>query len=146
MTSDDALVHELVHRYAWAVDDLDADAVAECFASDARLVFVSTGATVEGREAIRDFFRTALDPATGAETTHAMTNTVITWSSTGECAVRTAAIVYRASPDAGGVAARGITYTDTCVRTPDGWRFATRQHRLRWTAEMPGGVQAVDPR
>ena len=55
MTNDDLLdVRALVERYAWAVDDYDADGVVECFAPGAR--FVSADMVLEGHEAIRSFF------------------------------------------------------------------------------------------
>ena len=51
--------------------------------------------------------------------------------------LETQAVVYLVTA-ADGIAVRGVTYTDRCTRTADGWRFAWRRHRLTWAGTMPG--------
>ncbi len=137
---------ELVHRYAWAVDDLNVAAVVACFAPDARLTFVSTSTVLEGCEAIRAFFDSALgDSGSSSVSTHFMGNSSIVLGPDGRCGVRTAAVVYVAAVgDDAGVTVRGITYTDVCRLTEDGWRFAQREHRLRWQGGMTGGARTSE--
>jgi uncharacterized protein (TIGR02246 family) len=144
MTNDDLLdVRALVERYAWAVDDYDADGVVECFAPGAR--FVSADMVLEGHEAIRSFFTSALgDGAAPRSSTHSMTNISVVPRSADRCDVRTAALVYHADSDSGRIVVRGITYTDVCVRTAEGWRFEQREHRLRWAGEMTGATHAPE--
>ncbi|MGY1616131.1 nuclear transport factor 2 family protein [Geodermatophilus sp. SYSU D00691] len=53
-------LQELLGRYALAVDDHDADALAECFTDDA--VFASPNSPPSvGRDAVVDFFRVRFD-------------------------------------------------------------------------------------
>jgi uncharacterized protein (TIGR02246 family) len=140
MTNDDLqAVRALIERYAWAVDDYDADGVVACFAPDAQ--FVSADMTLEGHEAIRSFFASALgDGAADKASTHLMANISVVPRSADQCDVRTAAVVYHADRDSGRIAVRGITYTDVCGRTSEGWRLQQREHRLRWAGELPGGT------
>ena len=140
VTNDDLqAVRALIERYAWAVDDYDVEGVVACFAPDAR--FVSADMALEGHEALRSFFASALgDRAAGKTSTHLMANISVVARSPDRCDVRTAAVVYHAASDSGRIAVRGITYTDVCGRTTEGWRFERREHRLRWAGELPGGT------
>jgi 3-phenylpropionate/cinnamic acid dioxygenase small subunit len=147
MTMDDvAEVQALVTRYAWAVDDLDPDAVVACFAPGARMRFVSTGVVVEGHEAIRSFFASALGAPTATRaSTHLMGNMSVVPRSADRVEARTAAVVYHVDGDAASIAVRGITYTDVCVRTAEGYLFEEREHHLRWTGTLPGGTTTAEP-
>src|SRR5215217_1606735 len=101
VTNDDLqAVRALVERYAWAVDDDDVDGVVACFAPDAR--FVSADMALEGHEAIRSFFASALGGAVAGRTsTHLMGNITVVPQSVERCHVRTAAVVYHADRDSG---------------------------------------------
>ena len=101
VTNDDfQAVHTLIERYAWAVDDYDVEGVIACFAPDAR--FVSADMALEGHEALRSFFASALgDGAAGKTSTHLMANISVVARSPDRCDVRTAAVVYHAASDSG---------------------------------------------
>jgi len=53
-------LHELLGRYALAVDDHDAGALADCFTEDGVFASPNSPATV-GRDAVVDFFRVRFD-------------------------------------------------------------------------------------
>lgn len=137
---------DLVGRYAHAMDTGDADAAAALFTDDALLRFVSTGMEFQGREAIAEFYRSALASLVGATnaSTHLMGNTVVTAERADHAAVTTSAVVYLADGAAASVAIRGLTYRDLVRRDDHGWRFAEREHRLHWEATVPGGPKIVD--
>jgi ketosteroid isomerase-like protein len=56
---DRARIQDLIAAYAIAVDDRDLDAVVSMFTEDGE--FVRSGVTSRGRDAIRDFYRDAVD-------------------------------------------------------------------------------------
>lgn len=49
--ADRSAIMEVMHKYVWSVDSLDADGYASVFTEDARID--SNGTMIEGREAIR---------------------------------------------------------------------------------------------
>ena len=109
------------------------------FAPDAQ--FVRADMALQGHEALRSFFAFCAGRSCGGRTsTHLMANISVVARSPDRCDVRTAAVVYHADSDSGRIAVRGITYTDVCGRTTEGWRFEEREHRLRWAGELPGGT------
>ena len=140
---------DLVAAYAHAVDRRDLDGLLACFTPDAQLTFVSTGAVLVGHDEIRQFFDEGfsgmMSPATSAST-HVMTNTLVTFADSGdEASVETTAVSYFATDARPDVGVRGLTYSDRCVRSADGWRFQERTHALHWEAAMPGGVRRHEP-
>lgn len=139
---------DLVARYAQAVDGRDVDALIECFNPDGRLTFVSTGAVLVGHEAIRQFFNeafTGLMASATSASTHLMTNTLVKFRGEDEASLETTAVSYFATETRTEVGVRGLTYSDRCVRTADGWRLRERTHALHWEAAMPGGVRRHEP-
>lgn len=146
-TADRLDLLELVAAYAITVDARDIDAIVDCFAPDARLEFVSDSLVLHGHDEIRRFYVEAFrrPGLSSGVSTHVMTNTMIRFDEplggTSEVA-GTARLITQAIahlPDgAGQIAVRGLVYTDRCVRTAAGWRFADRQHRLLWAGTMPG--------
>jgi uncharacterized protein (TIGR02246 family) len=132
MTASAAVV-ELLHRYAHAVDDADAAAVAACFTGDGRFRTRDGTVDVRGRAALRDFFAGSLS-APGVVTTHLMGNAVVTLAAGGDTATtQLDAVVYRRTAAASTVTVRGLRYRDRAVRRSDGrWLLAEREHELRW--------------
>lgn len=135
---------ELVATYAQTVDAHDLDGLVACFAPDARLEFVSSGQVFRGTAGIRQFYVGAFEtaPMAGGVSTHVMTNSIVRFDGPDHAGIVTQAIAHLAAPGAGTVVARGLTYTDRCVRTDSGWCFADRIHRLHWQGAYPGGPTA----
>lgn len=140
-SADRLAIHELIGRYALEVDRRRIDAVADCFTDDARLEFTSDRRFLHGRAAIVEFYDEAFQrPAlAGGASTHQMTGTVITFDGPDAATAVTEAIAWLAPHGAGRITVRGLTYTDRCVRTTEGWRFADRTHRLHWEGAIDGG-------
>lgn len=135
-------IRDLIHRYAAAADARDAAAMARCFQPDA--VLLTADGSARGRAEIERRFAAFLSgELMGAEgsSTHLVGNVMVEVS--GESATAwSQAVVVLAPAGPGHVHVRGIGYDDECVRTPDGWRFRQRQHRLLWQAQCPGGPVA----
>lgn len=111
-------ITELLHRYAWAVDNGDFELFAEVFTSDATVDFGSVDQYVEGDSvvkglpAIRAWFAKALEPFPGV--LHFMTNHRIALA--GDEA-RSETLMQVLHMSMGGI------YRGHAVRTKDGWRF-----------------------
>ncbi len=111
-------ITELLHRYAWAVDNAAFDRLGEVFTPDAQVDFGSVDQYVEGESvvkglpAIRAWFAKALEPFPGV--LHFMTNHRIELE--GDEA-RTETLMQVLHMSMGGV------YRGHAVRTRDGWRF-----------------------
>lgn len=130
---------ELVARYAHTVDTRDVPGILACFALDGAFVSGSEGWTRRGHDEIRSFYEDSFaKPVLTGTSTHLMTNTVVAFDGPDTARVVTQAIAYLAPLDAGTVTARGLTYTDRCIRTPSGWAIAERIHRLHWQTSSPG--------
>ena len=124
MSSDEAAIRALIDRYADAVFRRDAGDWGACWAVDARWSLMGT--TVEGRDAIVGLWTQAMagftfvaffgqvgrididgDRATGRVWTHEVLEA------------------------ADGTVSRPIgRYDDAYVRTPEGWRFASRTYKM----------------
>lgn len=111
-------ITELLHRYAYAVDNGDFDLMAEVFTPDATVDFGSVDQYVEGASVvkglptIRAWFAKALEPFPGV--LHFMTNHRIALD--GDEA-RTETLMQVLHMSMGGV------YRGHAVRTQEGWRF-----------------------
>lgn len=111
-------ITELLHRYAYAVDNGDFELLAEVFTPDATVDFGSVDQYVEGASvvkglpAIRAWFAKALEPFPGV--LHFMTNHRIELD--GDEA-RSETLMQVLHMSMGGI------YRGHAVRTPDGWRF-----------------------
>ena len=123
-------IQQLVARYAYAVDTHadNGNAYADLFAPDG--VF---GGTTTGREALAKLARsTQADRGGPAYTRHYLTNVII--YPTPEGARGSQYLVALDVSEGGGSAGakpssvvHGGRYDDLYVRTPDGWRFKSRQ-------------------
>lgn len=130
---------ELVARYAHTVDARDVPGILECFAPDGAFVSGTEGWTRRGHAEIRAFYEDSFaKPVLTGTSTHVMTNTIVVFDGDDAARLVTQAIAYLAPVDAGTVTARGLTYTDRCIRTDDGWAIAERIHRLHWQTSSPG--------
>ncbi len=130
-------ITELLHRYAYAVDNGDFDLFGEVFTADATVDFGSVDQYVEGASvvtglpAIRAWFEKALEPFPGV--LHFMTNHRIALD--GDEA-RTETLMQVLHMSMGGV------YRGHAVRTPAGWRFDRFQLEERSFDEAAGRLIA----
>jgi 3-phenylpropionate/cinnamic acid dioxygenase small subunit len=127
MNADDIhAIQRLYAEYHHVIDDARWDDFTTIYTEDG--VFDGTYYTLTGRDTIRDVFAQLDHPIS-----HNMTNIVITPGEDDDSAnVRSKFVTFRHS----GTIGLG-TYTDTVLRTPDGWRVKYRTARLR-----PGSVRA----
>jgi 3-phenylpropionate/cinnamic acid dioxygenase small subunit len=126
-------IHDLVVRYAWAIDTKDWDALDTVFLPDAWLDYSSNpGGAVGHYPEIRAWLEKSLAPF--PVTQHLVTNVDVTVD--GDRAT-SRTMVYNPM----GAATRegplhffflGGRYDDELVRTPDGWRIAKRVESLLW--------------
>lgn len=135
LSSDDILaLQALVHRYALAATDCDADAWAALFTDDgmwerrqpAAGTRYDEGITVAGREALRRFAAENLKPE--AREAYVVTNCVVDGhgdAARGRCTV----IVYDLAKSPPGVFLV-VDFTDEFARGVDGWRIARRSAAL----------------
>lgn len=134
-------LHELVERYAQAVDRADGAAVAELFVEDGVLATwmdpstkASTGEN-KGRSAIAK----AVDGLSRYAATH---HTISSHSSTVESAHATGETLctaHHVTEEGGKRADRVlyIRYLDTFARTSGPWLFSRREVHVQWASTLP---------
>jgi ketosteroid isomerase-like protein len=134
--SDREALHDLVSRYAHAIDSRDLDMLVDCFCEDSVAEY-DGGVVLEGHASIRQFMDTAFRKGLGMTTpsTHMMANTLIDLCG-GEATLRTSAIAVLTNRP-GVIVMRGLRYTDLCVRDGGRWRFRKRRHEADWEFEAP---------
>ena len=122
-------IQQLVARYAYAVDT-HADngyAYADLFAPDG----VFAGATpATGREALAKLARsTQADRGGPSYTRHYLTNVIIYPTTEGARGSQYLAAIDVSEGGKPSGIVHGGRYEDVYVRTPDGWRFKSREYR-----------------
>ena len=126
------MIRDLLARYTYNGDRGRIEALAACFAEDGTLEYPGNHAT--GPAAIA----AALAGGTGARNPaltfvrHHITNPLIELDSDRAHARSYFTVHTDIGPDHSG------TYSDTLVRTPQGWRFAHRLVRVDW--QSPGSL------
>lgn len=146
---DRSLLTDLVHRYAVLVDDRDASGVAALFTEDGRLVSPDPPHRLDpvvehvGRAAVEQ----AIAPVSTLEATvHAVTGALFdSGAAPGTASGRVTCFAHhlRRRDDALLDAVWAVRYRDSYVRTPDGWRFASRAANVTFLESRP--VRAVRP-
>ena len=135
-------IEELVHRYAWMVDERRWDLMDEVFAEGATLDYTSTGGQKGPYRETLEWLDRALAP--WPLNLHHITNLSVELA--GDVArVRTAffAPMGRERPDGSHEVLTTVGYyLDRLVRTPRGWRIAERvcQQKLR-IGSLPEGYE-----
>lgn len=140
--ADRADVHDLLARYAWAIDTWDAGAAAACFTPDGVLRRGDGELVARGREALLELFGRGRSGGRfgtmGDGELVAVSHTIgsVLVEPVGEGAVRarsgcTATALAR-HPDGDRVHLHGIRYDDELRRTEVGWRIASRTHHVDW--------------
>lgn len=127
-TEDRWQLGQLLNRYAFYNDTFQVEELVALFVEDASFDMTEAGmGRYEGREQIRDFFER--EKRALSNVMHLTSNHVLELE--GDRASGTAYYLAIGITRREGIEnqARGY-YRDTYLRTPDGWRFATRQSRL----------------
>lgn len=123
-------IHDLLVRYATALDGRDWPLLAEVFIPEP--VAVYDGTRVDGLDAIVAICRRSLEPLTSSQ--HLLGNFAVLLDgdrATSSCYLHAQHFL---------VSARGLntyvmagTYRDLLVRTQDGWRIEHRELEITWT-------------
>jgi uncharacterized protein (TIGR02246 family) len=122
-------IQQLINTYHQAGSTADYERMIATYAPDAVWEFVSTGNRFVGLDAIRE----AVAGVTGTLQYVAQINAPATITVDGDRATARSSIRESARRVGAneGIEAFG-TYDDTLVRTPDGWRFASRAFTTHW--------------
>lgn len=126
---DKSEIADLCARYTSALDTKDWRLLESCFTSDP--AFVHPGGRLQGFAAILARTSAALEPLDATQ--HLLGNVVVTVD--GDAATATSyfqAQHVRADTPGGDTYLIAGTYTDSLVRTPDGWRIAERVQAYMW--------------
>jgi hypothetical protein len=138
-------IQQLVARYAYAVDTHadNGNAYADLFAPDG--VF---GGTTTGREALAKLARSTQAARGGpAYTRHYLTNVIIHPTSEGARGSQYLVAIDVSEGGKPSTVVHGGRYDDLYVRTPDGWRFKSRQlHPARIGVPPPTAKLPSPPR
>lgn len=124
----EADVTRLIHAYTWANDDADWHACAALYTPDATFRRPSGGDAIVGREAILAGF---LARAPRVQR-HAIANVLVEVLDAETARARSVIVLYMGDAADDGLPVQDAkspligTFTDLCVKTADGWRFAER--------------------
>jgi hypothetical protein len=119
---DKIAIQELSNTHVKHLDNHDVEAWADCWVSDGQ--FIATYGTFTGHEAIKEFIRGHIAAGKEDGARHVMTNYVI--EGDGDEATIYCLVVKIQVEKPPFIIASGV-YTDVVVRTPEGWRFKSRQ-------------------
>ncbi|OBH50438.1 nuclear transport factor 2 family protein [Mycobacterium sp. E2479] len=122
-------IHDVLFRYAHALDDRDSQLLRTCFTDDA---VCEVGATLSGIDAIIAFAEGVLS---GFDVTqHLIANPRCTIDGDrADCACDLQAQHVTRGAPGGEHYVIGGRYDDKLVRTPEGWRIAHRRLRVTWS-------------
>jgi 3-phenylpropionate/cinnamic acid dioxygenase small subunit len=128
MNVEDTLaIHELLARYGHVLDNRAWSQLGDVFADDARYDVTDVGwGLFDGLESIKKFLMVDARHPLG----HHTTNVVIEPIDDDQATVRSKGV--GVFPDR----TSSVVYVDTVRRTPDGWRFASRQALARRPDEL----------
>ena len=129
---DRAEITDLIHRYAWAIDELDLDALDDVFTTDAFLDYSSNPGGYAGALAdVKEWLRTSLSFFVVRQ--HSMANTLIDFVDADHARARTMVHNPMGARTRSGpphMFTIGARYDDELIRTGSGWRISTRVETL----------------
>lgn len=135
VVADRLAVTDGLHRYAYAIDDRDLDAVRAVFTSDAHLDYTASGGPAGGRDEVVDWIGRGL--ALLGATQHVVTNALVDLdgdTATSRCYLVNPLLTVGDDPT---IVLLGGEYRDRWRRTADGWRIVDRTHLVTWTHTLP---------
>src|SRR5258705_12444151 len=136
-------IEQLLYRYAGAIDGKDWKALGEVFPADARIHYaVERGAELSARE-LQGWLAGAM--RIFKVTQHVVTNPLVELAGEGARATSYLTATHL-QVRLDGTTARtteGSRYIDTLVRTPEGWRIASRRLERTWVDGEYLGPDAV---
>lgn len=136
--ADDRLaIHELLARYAHAIDARAWSELAACFHPDARVRYGGAPA-LDGAEAVAAYCRQVVEPLGGTQ--HRVASIRIDLD--GDRARSCCHLAAEHWTGAGRYTVGG-TYRDELARTPDGWRIQTRELEVTWTEGDPAVLRGA---
>ena len=133
LLADRAAIVDLTHRYCWALDTKDYDALDTVFAPEANGDLLED---VRGRDAIKARIKRALDPL--EQTQHLVSNHMVrvegdrAWC---RCYLQSQHV--RTAADGGPNFIIAGRYEDELRRTSEGWRVVFRRLTVMWTDGSP---------
>ena len=139
--SDRAEIHDLIARYAHAIDDRDWDALDEIFTPDAVIDYTEMGGTRGGLSETKQFLAAAM-PAFSAFQ-HLSTTTRLTIDgdrATARTILFNPMVLPTPGQDEPHVFFLGLWYCDELVRTGNGWRISHRREEKSWSYNAPKGM------
>jgi len=135
--SDRLEIQELIARYSYALDSRNFDALDELFTPDAVLDYTATGAIRGSLAEMKEFVANAFTMFEGTQ--HLTTQTLLTFDGDGNTAHGKSAC-HNPMVFGGELKPKmmivGLWYSDTFVRTPDGWRFKERVEELLYNTTV----------
>lgn len=131
--ADQFAIHDVLFRYARALDDRDSQLLRTCFTEDA---VCEVGATLSGIDSIVAFAQGVLSAFDVTQHLIANPRCTIDGDRAASICDLHAQHVARGAPG-GEHYVIGGRYDDSFVRTPKGWRIAHRRLRVTWTDGNP---------
>ena len=116
--ADRQAITDLVHQYCYAVAAEDIQGIVRCFTHDATMDVL--GDVHQGHDGLRSMYAVALR----SKPKPFIHNLIVERRDTGSAVGRCVAQIIREADASTGYG----RYDDTFVRTPDGWRFASRSY------------------
>lgn len=126
-SNDSDAIRHLLARYTYEGDRGRIDALAACFAEDGVLEFPGNSGT--GPDGVTAALTSGERNSAISFVRHHITNPLINVDGDTATARSYFQVVSNNGPDHAG------TYSDTLVRTTEGWRFTRRTVRIDWQAE-----------
>jgi hypothetical protein len=140
--SDRIEINDLLTRYTVAIDTKDWKLLDTCFTPDAQLDYTQTGGIKGAYPEVRAWLEKAL--AAFPVTVHFISNSTVNLDG-DKASTRTYVINPMGFPKDDGslhMFTVGGYYVDELVRTPDGWRIATRLEESAYMdGSLPAGLQ-----
>ena len=139
MKSDYELIRELTAHYAGAIDARDYDAIAACFAPDAKVVYAGYSEELTGHEAIVAHMRRTLDPLDATQ--HLFANFIIDIK--GPAARMTCDILAQHLQN-GATFLAGGKYETRLVILRGHWKFSRIVARTVWSSGDRGMLPSLE--
>ena len=139
----------VLNQYLHAIDTRNLDEIRDCFTEDASAIYAGeVGAQDTRAEIVRAIERAgAVSQTVWGASMHALANWRI--QITGEATAQSSTIVEAVLVDlprgSGKGVRRGLRYSDSLVKTAEGWRIKERRHELLWSCAFEAASIADAP-